>query len=201
MRSRVAFADFDRAASHPVDQLEAEFVGEIVADEHREAVPERALREELLDRRTLVLSARLYFHHHFSRLQLEIVAELLDQAADGFAHRRAQLRRRAVMDRDLHALVLEHERGVFGGHRPQALQRLAKSRERDAVLVHLTRGVAALRSVLSGVAAMPAETPVDFRDRATADEGDRTARSRAYRREEMPETGAAPPRPPPFGRF
>src|SRR5256885_2595109 len=180
MRGRAAIAHFDRAASDPVDELETEFIREIVADEHREAVPERSLGEELLDRRALVLSARLDFHHHFSRLQLEVVAELLDQPAEGFAHRRAELRRRAVVDREIHALVLEHERGVFGGHRPQALQRLAKSGERDAVLVHPSRGVAALRPVLPGCAEIPAEKPVDFRDRAPADERDRPARSVAY---------------------
>ena len=91
------------------------------------------------------------------------------------------------MEREIHALVLEHERGVFGGHRPQALERPAKSRERDAVLVHPSRGVAALRPVLPGCAEIPAEKPVDFRDRAPADERDRPARSVAYRREQMPE--------------
>src|SRR2546427_13039851 len=100
MRGRAAFAHFDRAASDPIDQLEAEFIGEIVADEHREATPERSLREELRDRRALVLSARLDFHHHFSRLQLEVVAELLDQPAEGLAYRRAELRRRAVVERE-----------------------------------------------------------------------------------------------------
>src|SRR6266513_5031374 len=78
--------------------------------------PERGLREEFRDRRTLVPSARLDFHHHFSRLQLEVSAELIDQPAEGLAHRRAELRRRAVMQREIHALVLENERGVLGDH-------------------------------------------------------------------------------------
>src|SRR3989442_4285368 len=99
MRGRAAFAHFDRAASDPVDQLEAEFIGKIVADEHREATPERSLREEFRDRRTLVLSARLDFHHHLSRLQPEASAEVIDQAAEGLPYRRADLRRRALMER------------------------------------------------------------------------------------------------------
>ena len=41
--------------------------------------------------------------------------------------------------------------------------------------------------VTSGCAEIPAEKPVDFRDRAPADERDRPARSVAYRREQMPE--------------
>src|SRR2546426_5356792 len=157
MRRRAAFAHFDRAASDPVDQLEAEFIGEIVADEHREATPERSLREEFRDRRTLVLSARLDFHHHFSRLQLEVSAELIDQAAEGLAHRRAELRRRTVVEREIHALVLEHERGVFGDQQRKLPARLSKSGERDAVLVHFAGGVAALRSMLSGGAEIPPE--------------------------------------------
>src|SRR5216117_428312 len=157
MRGRGACAVYISAAADSVEKLEAEFVGEIVADEHREAVPERSLSEELLDRRALVLSARLDFHHHFSRLQLEVVAELLDQPAEGFAYRRAELRRRSVVEREIHALVLEHERGVFGGHRSQPFQRLSKSGKRDAVLVHFASGVAALGAVLAGDAEIPPE--------------------------------------------
>src|SRR5712691_12432511 len=79
MRARAAFAHFDRAAPDPIDQLEAEFVGEIVADEHRQAPLERNLLEKFGYRRALVLPARLDLHHHFSRLQLEVVAQLPDQ--------------------------------------------------------------------------------------------------------------------------
>src|SRR5881396_4026041 len=103
------------------------------------------------------------------------------------------------MEREIHALVLENERGVLGDHRPQVLQRLAKSGERDAVLVHPSGGVAALRSVLSGGTEIPAEKPVDFRDWAPADERDRPARGVAYRREQMPEIVVDPHELRPFG--
>src|SRR5258706_12817166 len=98
MRGRAAFAHLDRAASDPVEQLETEFIGEIVADEHRKTPPERSLLEKFCYRRSLVFSARLDFHHYFSGLQLEVVAELPDQPAQGFVYRRGELRGQAVME-------------------------------------------------------------------------------------------------------
>src|SRR5262245_24047146 len=125
-RQGPAVADLDRVPAGAIDDTEAVLVGGVVADEHRRALRERRLAQELLDRHALVASRGLDLDHHFSDLQLEPVAEAGGRVAHHALGGLREIRREAVVQREARSLVLEYQavvrRGEFAHRAGGALQ-------------------------------------------------------------------------------
>ncbi len=115
---------------------------------------------------------------NFAGLQLESVAQPGGDARASRARRAASRRgRQAVVQRERHALVLEHQARVRRGQ-PHNAAPAARPRilERRRVLADRSVGAAALRAVLAGGRKRQRrEQLVDVLDRAAADQRDRAA--------------------------
>src|SRR6185436_920822 len=166
--SGLALAHLDRVPAGAIDDAEPVFVGQIVADEHRRALGERRLAQELLDRHALVASSGLDLDHHLARLHLDPVA----QAGGGVAHhalrRLGERRREPVMQREARALVLEHQALVRGGevaHRPRGALQAGK---RIAAAVDAAMRVAAFDAMLSRCGDLERREQIVDRSKGTA---------------------------------
>src|SRR5882672_447436 len=169
-------------ASGTVDQLEADLVGQIVADEDRRAPVKRGFSEKLRDCHAFVLSGGSQFDDHLSELYLEFATELAGQPAHRILGLPTQLRNGPEMKGEIDALVLEHKRGMSCGHDAEPSSRFLQRSARDHVSVHCAGKVAALGAVLPGDAESGIrEQAVDVGDRASADQRQGAVRSPAER--------------------
>jgi hypothetical protein len=120
---------------------------------------------------------------------------------EGFQHRRGfperrlrgagELRRHAEVQREIAALVLEHQPLVPRGELADACRGAAQVRRRQAVAMHGAGGVAPLDAVLAGRRQRERrEQSVDVGDRAAADQGE-GATGGALQALEQPPLGAA----------
>ncbi len=112
-----AIADQHAPAAEPVGGVEAEFVSEVVADEHRGAAGEGAVLHQLLDRQALVAAFGHEFHHVVAWLEA-ITGKLCDFLLREGEHLGAGLRSGAPVQRhagtlvfDQHAWMLVRQRG------------------------------------------------------------------------------------------
>src|SRR5438477_963582 len=91
-------SDFDREAASGGYRLEAILVGDVVADEDREAISEWRPRHEPSDRAPLVSRAPLYIHCHVRLQHFHVAAPPCEQNLNEPLELCAILRRVSVMN-------------------------------------------------------------------------------------------------------
>src|SRR6185369_8479104 len=91
-RNGFALADLHRVAAEAVHHLESGLVGNVVAEEDRDAAREGRLGHELADGASLVDARGLELVHHLAGLDLERAARATRRLFDHGPRRRLELR-------------------------------------------------------------------------------------------------------------